>query len=96
MNAMELQRYISNLNLENEELKYELMETKRLNQRLLKEIQEKDEVIQEKEAIQNKMGHQLAIVTKTAQTLYEKFRAFKCRYYEEQRHNALLGCATEK
>lgn len=77
----ELQRRASELALENEELKYEVEQLKLDNQRLAR-------IVEEKDAIQVKMSSQIEYVTKTAYALYEKFRSFKCRYYEEQQRNS--------
>lgn len=85
-NADELQQTVSSLALENEELKFELGQLREENAQLYQSIQEK-------ELIQEQMRSQLEVVTKTAYTLYEKFRAFKCRYYEERRNNAWF-CST--
>ena len=84
----ELQRNISDLALENEELKYELKLLRDENTQL-------SETIDEKEAIQTKMDRQLETVTKIAQTFYEKFRAFKYKYYQTQQ-NAWIGCANDE
>lgn len=79
----ELQRNMSKLALENEEIKFELSQAKKEVKELNDENQQMFKTLQEKELIQNKMREQLDLVTKTSAILYEKFRAFKCRYYEE-------------
>lgn len=90
----ELQCTMSKLALENEELKFELSQTRRDFEELSMENQQMYQSLQEKEALQTKMAKQLDIVTKTAYALYEKFRALKCRYYQEQiPANACMGCA---
>lgn len=81
----EIQKKISQLGLENEELKVEMDQMQAKIEELAAENKQLYQALQEKEAIQAKMNVQLHTVTTTAYTLYEKLRAFKCRYYEEQR-----------
>lgn len=90
----ELERNNSKLRLENEEIKFELKETRKELEELGIENNELYKTLQDKEVIQNKMREQLNLVTKTSVILYEKFRAFKCRYYEENAWAA--GCAGER
>jgi len=92
----DLQESLSKLALENEELKYELKQMSKDFEELRNENQRLQQTILEKDSLQVKMGEQLQFVTETAYTLYMKFRAFKCRYYESQRDQAWLGCADEK
>lgn len=76
----ELQRNISDLALENEQLNYELDQVRAANEQLMQMVQEKDEM-------QTKLRQQLETVTQTADALYNKLRALKCRYYEEMKAN---------
>lgn len=87
---------LSKLALENEELKFELAQTRSDFEQLSMENQKLCQAIQEKEMIQTRMGEQLNMVTETAYAIYEKFTAFKRRYYEGQKQNAWLQCANEK
>lgn len=83
----ELQKKISQLGLENEELKVEMDQMRERIDELVVANKQLYQALQEKEAIQSKMNVQLHTVTTTAYTLYERLRAFKCRYYEEQRQS---------
>lgn len=76
------EKTVSQLALNNEEIKTELgIVNDNLNQ-LAQENEQLYQTIQEKDKIQAEMNKQLEIVTKTANALYLKIREFKCRYYE--------------
>lgn len=78
------ERTISQLALENEELKTELGIINDNLNLLSQENEQLHKTIQEKDTIQIEMNKQLEIVTKTANALYLKIREFKCRFYERQ------------
>lgn len=84
-NRDELQKNLSDLALENEELKVEMEEMRKTIDFLTAENRQLYQSLQEKEAIQSKMSTQLNIVTEAVYTLYERLCRFKRRYYEEQR-----------
>lgn len=80
----ELQTSLSELALENEELKLELKRLARKCHELSNENQQLHQTVQDQREIQSKMRKQLATVTRTVYVIYERFKSLKSRYYEEQ------------
>lgn len=80
----ELIRVKSELAFENEALKSELNQALQDVEQLRLENQHLHQVILDKDEIQTRLRSQLNSVIQTAYTFYEKFAAFKCRYYKEQ------------
>lgn len=80
----ELSRAKSELAFENEALKSELNQALQDVEQLRLENQHLHQIILDKDEVQTKLRSQLNTVIKTAYTFYEKFAAFKCRYYKEQ------------
>lgn len=99
----ELQKSLSQVAFENEELKHELNQARRdveelatENQQLYQENQQLYQENQQKDITRQKMGEKLAFVTQAAFTLCDKLGALKCRYYEEKNNAWLIGSAAKK
>lgn len=80
----ELQSSLSQLALENEELKFELEQMRQHCHELSAENQQLHQTVQDQREIQTKMKKQLNTVTRTVYVIYERFKSLKCRYYEDQ------------
>lgn len=92
----ELQKSLSQVAFENEELKHELNQARRDVEELANENQRLSEENQQKDIIRQKMGAKLAYVTQAAVTLCEKLSALKCRYYGENHAWLTNGSAAKK
>lgn len=88
----DLQRGISQLGLENEELKHELNQAKRDIEQL---AEENKILFQEKDALRQRMAEKLSYVTNAFLTLCEKLSDLKYRHYGEK-NVWLNGCAVKK
>lgn len=84
MEVEELYKAKSLLAIENAELAHELEKVRQENEELRQEIESLKEEISERDEIHLKTRQQLAAVTETVTTLYNRFRDFKIRYYREQ------------
>lgn len=80
----DLQANLSQLALENEELKFELEQYRQRCHELDAENQQLHQTVQDQHEIQTKMKKQLNTVTKTVYVIYERFKSLKSRYYQEQ------------
>lgn len=69
-----------------DKLSQEVMLLRRENEQLKQTIQEKDQIISE-------LGRLKEIVTHAAHTLYNRFRVFKAKYYEEHGYGIDAGTA---
>lgn len=98
-----LQKDLSQVAFENEELKHEIKQAQTdvkllatENDELREQIQQLYQDNQQKDFMRQKMSEKLAFVTQAAFTLCEKLSALKCRYYEEKNNAWLNGSATKK
>lgn len=91
----ELQKNLSKLALDYETLKYELEQLRGEKEQLRQENEQLQQELRDKEALQSQMRQKLEYVTRAAYTIYERFRAFKARYYETQGFMAWSGGSTE-
>jgi len=92
----ELKKDLSKMALELEEARYEADKLFQENEQLRQENDQLRISLREKETIQSQMREQLELVTQTAYTIYDRFRSFKARYYENQGINAWTNGSTGK